>query len=438
MFPVPAPRAVPRTVAGWTGRRRQARQQDEAHLDVGVGRPASPPVCLGVVAAPDREREQEGVDRPQRRRPVGEVVVDLAGIQETAGPADETPLHAIGHRFAPCALFSISDGSPHRAEGYADATVRPWGRRPRGRAPDAPFPVRPAAPSRRDASRKGTVAKLDCKLGRNATAAGHYRGVQIGAPGARIGPRRDAAGGGDFRPFRLALGQPGRAHCDGGRRPRRAVQGRRTVRAEEERMWRTGIAVCIAVAACAHAARAQTGGQPHGAAFIVPDHPPKMTPADVGRGDWLFYNNVFVNKASGFCLGIRAQEVEVYVEDIKWWTGGTAVGEPVTSVTGNTIEAGPDFRHHGVTSTASSSSSRRRPPRGPESGPAARDEPGGPDARRPRPIEGHLRRRERQVFRRLRPQRRIVRSAPARAQAVGRDAGAGRRRILDAAAPAGL
>jgi len=113
-------------------------------------------------------------------------------------------------------------------------------------------------------------------------------------------------------------------------------------------MWRTGIAVCIAVAACAHAARAQTGGQPQGAAFIVPDHPAKMTPADVGRGDWLFYNNVFVNKASGFCLGIRAQEVEVYVEDIKWWTGGTAVGEPITSITGNNIAAGPDFRHHGV------------------------------------------------------------------------------------------
>jgi hypothetical protein len=113
-------------------------------------------------------------------------------------------------------------------------------------------------------------------------------------------------------------------------------------------MRRTWMAIGMAAVFCAHAACAQTAGPPPGAPFIAPDAPPNMTPADFGRGGWVFYNNVFVNKASGFCLGVRAQEVEVYVEDIKWWNGQNPVGKPITSILGNEVVAGPDFEHHGV------------------------------------------------------------------------------------------
>ena len=78
-------------------RRQHRRPQDNLNFEIGIRRPPSPPIALGFVAAPDGEREEEGVERLQGCGAVREGFVDLTPVQKSARAPDEAPLQAVGH-----------------------------------------------------------------------------------------------------------------------------------------------------------------------------------------------------------------------------------------------------------------------------------------------------------------------------------------------------
>ena len=76
-------------------RRQHGRPQDNLNFEIGIRRPPSPPIALGFVAAPDGEREEEGVERLQGCGAVREGFVDLTPVQKSARAPDEAPLQAV-------------------------------------------------------------------------------------------------------------------------------------------------------------------------------------------------------------------------------------------------------------------------------------------------------------------------------------------------------
>jgi hypothetical protein len=122
------------------------------------------------------------------------------------------------------------------------------------------------------------------------------------------------------------------------------------------------VAGCVIVALTGPLAGAQETSTPLGDAPVAAEEPqseplgPDELPTPLPDSSrfttgekWRFWNNLRVNASDGTCFfdsegaNLRAQEIKVYADDVKWWPGHNS--PVVRSVEGTKRSAGPPYRY---------------------------------------------------------------------------------------------